>query len=261
MVYIKTHKTWDAELYKDGAGFVAELGEDLISILKPEDNENILDLGCGDGRLTRKIINYSNCNVMGIDSSQNLINAAKSIGINAVHQDARTMNYKNKFDAVLSNAALHWMNPISNVIENVSKSLKTKGRFVAECGGAGNIYFIRKELQKLCKYFAIPYKKHNPWVFLTSVKCQQILLDNGFKIIEFKHFKRPTPLQQDIDSWLTVFVDSFYSVLGASDQKLYINLLRNALEPYLYNNLYSKHKAWYIDYVRIRFNAVKDDST
>lgn len=260
MVYRIKEKVWDAKLYKSGAGFVAELGEKLIEILNPKSNEYILDLGCGDGRLTKKIVEYSNCKVLGIDSSQNLIDSAISIGVDAILKDARNLDYNNRFDAVFSNAALHWMDPLPVVMGNIYRSLKTKGRFIAECGGANNIIIIRKELMKLCKQFNISYKEKNPWVFLTSGKWKQILNGTGFKVFDFSHFNRPTPVNQDIDGWLTNFCDVFYSSLSLSDQKQFIKLLRNALEPKLYNSLYSKNKGWYIDYTRIRFNAVKNIS-
>ena len=129
---------WDTTSYQRDTGFVATYGEDVLSWLKPQPGEHILDLGCGDGVLTRKIMS-SGASVVGADASEGFVETAKSAGIDAHVVDAHAMTYEAEFDAVFSNAALHWMLQPEKVIDGVARALKPSGRFVAEFGGFGNI--------------------------------------------------------------------------------------------------------------------------
>ena len=131
-------QTWNAQQYQENASFVAELGSSALNLLNPQLHESILDLGCGEGTLTEKIASVAK-DVIGIDASLSMVQATREKGLNAVVMSAESMTYKNTFDAVFSNAALHWMRDYDSVIKGVFASLKPKGRFVGEFGGHGNI--------------------------------------------------------------------------------------------------------------------------
>src|SRR5579862_4266048 len=135
---------WDPGRYQETAGFVAVLGEPLLELLAAKPGERILDLGCGDGALTEKIAAVAS--VVAVDASADQIKAARARGLDAHVMDGTKLAFENEFDAVFSNAALHWMRDPDAVIAGVWRALKPGGRFVAECGGAGNVETIVKSL-------------------------------------------------------------------------------------------------------------------
>lgn len=131
-----SYQSWQAEQYCSYASFVSELGSSVISLLNPALGENILDLGCGDGILTEKIAQVG-ANVVGIDSSSSMVEATLNRGVTAYSMSGEKLSFQNQFDAVFSNAALHWMKDYNSVINGVQQALKPSGRFVGELEGGG----------------------------------------------------------------------------------------------------------------------------
>ena len=134
---------WDAKLYDDKHSFVWKHGASLVELLSPKPGESVLDLGCGTGHLTAQIAEAV-ASVLGIDSSPQMIDEARRIfpDVRFEVQDARSLPYTEQFDAVFSNAALHWIKEAEQVVQGVSRALKPGGRFVAEFGGKGNVQAI-----------------------------------------------------------------------------------------------------------------------
>lgn len=137
---------WSPEQYAKHARFVSTLGVPVIGLLSPNRGESILDLGCGDGALTMKLMELG-CTVVGVDSSADMVAAAKSLGLNAHVIDGESLRFTSEFDAVFSNAALHWMKDPERVITGVWRSLKPGGRFVGEFGGYGNVATIVRAIE------------------------------------------------------------------------------------------------------------------
>src|SRR5262245_26420833 len=135
---MSTHQSWDARQYAERARFVSDLGMPLVDVLAPRPGERILDIGCGDGILTRKLVDLG-CEVVGVDGSPDMVRAAAALGLDARVMDGRALTFHEEFDAVFSNAALHWMGPPTPVFQGVWKALRPGGRFAGECGGHGNV--------------------------------------------------------------------------------------------------------------------------
>jgi SAM-dependent methyltransferase len=148
-------QTWDASLYAGNGRFVAILAESLVEALRPQPGERILDLGCGDGFLTRRIA-QSGATLVGVDNSPQMVAAAKERGADARYASGESLSFNQEFDAVFSNAALHWMSDQDAVLRGVYRALKPGGRFVAECGGQGNIAAIRVALLAVLTAHGIP---------------------------------------------------------------------------------------------------------
>src|SRR5215468_5427578 len=125
-------QVWDPESYARNARFVSDLGSPVLELLAPKAGERILDLGCGDGVLTKKLADLG-CEVIGVDSSAAQVDAARKLGLNAHVMNAEKLSFAEEFDAVFSNAVLHWINRADPMIAAVYRSLKSGGRFVAEC--------------------------------------------------------------------------------------------------------------------------------
>src|ERR1700722_3190080 len=126
-------QTWNSQDYNQNARFVTKLGASVMDLLAPQPGERILDLGCGDGIQARQLMDKG-CQVVGVDASDNFVQSAKELGVDARLMDGQALTFKEEFDAVFSNAALHWMKQKEKVIEGVYRALKPGGRFVAEMG-------------------------------------------------------------------------------------------------------------------------------
>jgi trans-aconitate methyltransferase len=245
-------QTWDPDRYARNARFVADLGMPVVELLAPQPGERILDLGCGDGVLTEKLV-ATGCQVVGVDSSVELIKAAQAHGLDARVMDGQHLMFANEFDAVFSNAALHWMKRADEVIAGVWRALKPGGRFVAECGGYKCVATIETALLDALKRRGIAGKDLSPWYFPTVEDYGGRLSAGGFKIHYIALIPRPTPLPGDVTGWLETFAESFTSLLPADERPAFIDEVREAVRPALCD----QDGKWTADYVRLRFAAEK----
>jgi len=249
---IKAQQTWSPETYLRHGVFVSLLGEPVVQVLAPKAGERILDLGCGEGVLTEKIV-ASGADVLGMDNSEEQVAGARARGLNAIAMDAREMEFENEFDAVFSNAALHWMSPLSKVFENVYRALKPGGRFVAEMGGAGNIQTIRMALYNALMHRGIDPSQYDPWSYLGDGSATKMLQGAGFETRSVTLIRRPTDLPGDIGPWLETFAGSFLQAVAQDQHPQLIDEVRDALQA----QLFDPHNKWVADYVRLRFKVVK----
>ena len=245
-----TNQTWNPEAYARNAGFVAQLGEPLIDLLAPQPGERVLDLGCGDGVLTEKLAT-AGCIVVGVDGSPEQIAAAQAKGLDARVADGHNLPFDNEFDAVFSNAALHWMREPDRVIAGVARALKPGGRFVGEMGGAGNIAIVWAALVDTLARRGIDAAAFNPWYFPTAEEYHARLEAGGFVVKSITLFPRPTTLPGDISGWLETFGGTFLSPMDAATRAQIIDELRETLRP----ALLTPEGVWIVDYVRLRFSA------
>ena len=249
------HQKWLPRKYKKNAYFVSELGIPLIDLLAPQKNEHILDLGCGDGTLMAKIAEFG-CHVIGLDSSPEMVAAAQKKGLEVYVMDAEKLNFNSQFDAVFSNAALHWMINPDAVIEGVFQALKPHGRFVAELGGAGNVAIVVNAIAICLQKRNIEIETINPWYFPTAEEYQHRLAKAGFKVEYITLFERPTPLPEGILGWLEMFAQQFTTQLRINERENFIQEVIKLCEPKLSDGKGN----WTADYVRLRFCATKKPS-
>jgi trans-aconitate methyltransferase len=245
-------QTWDPERYARNARFVAELGAPVVDLLAPRVGERILDLGCGDGVLTAKLASMG-CHVVGVDASAPQIEAARKLGVDARVMSGEALDFDGEFDAVFSNAALHWMRNHAYVIAGVHRALKPHGRFVAEFGGHGCVAKIRNALVEALNRRGINGEAAIPWYFPTVEDYSQQLKRGGFDITYIALIPRPTPLPGDITGWLETFAENFTSTLPPAERPAFIAEVRESLRPQLCDT----DGKWIVDYVRLRFSANK----
>ena len=249
---MSTAQTWDPASYARNARFVSDLGSPVVDLLRPKPGERILDLGCGDGVLTKKLADLG-CQVVGVDSSVPQIEAARKLGVNAFAISAEDLPYQEEFDAVFSNAVLHWIRRADVVLAGVYRSLKPGGRFVAECGGQGCIRKIRTALVQALDHRGFEGEARVPWYFPTPGDYATRLEGAGFRVDSIALIPRPTPLPGDIIGWLGTFALNFFQGFSDEARSDYLHEVRRILEP----QLRDANGIWVADYVRLRFVATK----
>ncbi|MES2119093.1 MAG: methyltransferase domain-containing protein [Pseudomonadota bacterium] len=195
---------WDAADYARVGGFVAELGQAALDLLDPQPGERILDVGCGEGTLTRKIME-GGASVLGIDNSPEMIAAARENGIDALLMDVTDMPFAGEFDAVFSNATLHWVLAKEQAARAIFRAIKAGGRFAGEMGGEGNLAKLREALDEelIIRGYVPPVEASN-W-YASPEEFAAVYEAAGFGEIDARLIERPTPIDHGVDQWVTTF--------------------------------------------------------
>jgi len=195
---------WDAADYARLGGFVAALGQAALDLLDPQPGERILDVGCGEGTLTRKIIERG-ATVLGIDNSPEMVAAARAQGVDAIQLAAEDMQFFAEFDAGFSNATLHWVLNREQAARAIFRALKGGGRFAGEMGGEGNIRKLRDTLdEELIIRGYVPPSGSSNW-YPSPDEFAAIYEAAGFDGIDARLIERPTPLEHGVAAWVTTF--------------------------------------------------------
>ncbi|MHA0035153.1 methyltransferase domain-containing protein [Deinococcus sp. PESE-13] len=246
---------WNAEQYRDRHAFVFQSSEDLAAEwLRPQPGERILDLGCGSGELTARIA-QSGAQVVGVDSSPAMIAAAQGSfpAVPFEVQDAHALTFGPEFEAVFSNAALHWMKPLPPVFGRVAAALKPGGRFVLEMGGAGNVQTTLDAVAHATHKLGLP-ELPPPWVFPTAGELCTGLEAAGMRVERLHWFERPSrlPGEDGFRAWLEGFGQVWLAPLGTEEREAVIREAAEFARPRLWDG-----EAWVSDYRRLRALAVK----
>lgn len=240
---------WSSDTYQDNVRFVSDLGAGVVEWLDPKPGERILDLGCGDGVLTVRLVE-SGADVVGADASEDFIRAAREKGIDARLADGHALPFAREFDAVFSNAALHWMTQPEAVIAGVARALKPGGRFVAEFGGFGNVAAYCAAIRAVGEAMGSDVSLDEPWFFPTEEQYSGMLEAAGFSVDRIVRFARPTPLPTGARGWLEIMRAPFFDQFGERREEA-LDKVIGAVEPSLRDDT----GQWFADYVRLRFTA------
>ncbi len=248
---------WNPSLYDDRHSFISKFGESLIACLSPCPGERICDIGCGTGDLAHQLFEKQ-VSVVGIDSSEAMIVEArqKYPAIEFYVQDVRRLSLEGEFDAVFSNAALHWVPEAAVALQQLLKILKPGGRLVAEFGGKDNVAGILNALYYVLDDYGLSYKKScNPWYFPSVSEYTGLLEGVGFVVREVAYFDRPTALDDGMNglrNWIRMFASVFFDGLP------------NDLIHRMLNDIETRTSAtllvdgvWHADYKRLRLHAVR----
>ncbi len=243
-------QVWDADRYARNARFVAERGAEIASWLAATPGERILDLGCGDGALTETLAELV-ADVVGVDASPNMVAAARTRGLDVRQMDGQALSFDNEFDAVFSNAALHWMTEPDAVITAVAGALKPGGRFVGEMGGKGNVEAIVGALSCALAARGHDAMAASPWYFPDTDDYGARLQASGFAVERIELVPRPTPIPGRLGDWLETLAETFLNLLPESERQTLIDEVEDALA----SPLRDADGIWHVDYVRLRFAA------
>ena len=247
---------WSAADYARNADFVSRLGEPLLDELGPVDGMSVLDLGCGDGELAAQL-RERGATVTGIDASTDMIRAALARGLDARVADgqefAASVEDVAPFDAVFTNAALHWMPDANAVLSNVANVLKPGAPFIGEAGGHGNVAAIATALLAALQAQGIDGHARWPWRFPTAASWQTLLKQHGFKVERCLLIPRPTLLPTDIKGWLRTLALPFLDGVDDTTAQFVHTYAQALLAP----SLLDADGRWTADYVRLRFKAFR----
>jgi trans-aconitate methyltransferase len=245
--------SWDAEQYEGRHSFVWRLGAGVVDLLAPQSGERILDIGCGTGQLTAEIANKG-AQVVGLDNSANMIGQARQNypGLTFALADAGNFRFDEPFDAVFSNAALHWVKLADAAAESIAGALRSGGRFVAEFGGHGN---TRSILSALRAALGPESDLRCPWYYPSIGEYASLLERHGLQVHQAELFDRPTPLEGEngMEGWLRMFCGSFFKDMPAGDAVAKMREVVDLLRPERYRD-----GVWTVDYRRLRVLAIKD---
>lgn len=246
---------WSPSDYAQHGVFVPQLGEAALQLLNPQPGELILDVGCGDGALTARIAEVG-VRVIGLDSSAEMVEAARARGVDAFVADAEALDLEGQaerfgqFDAVFSNAALHWMLDPDAVATGIFASLKAGGRFAGEMGGAGNLAAIRSALRDELEGRGYPMPDQDPSWYPDVEEFRRLYTVAGFCSIHAELVARPTPLPSGVTGWVRTFRSGLMDVAMVPDWER--DSIAGAVEQRL-PQLRQADGSYCADYVRLRF--------
>lgn len=248
--------TWDTELYDQKHAFVSEFGKGLVTLLDPQPGERILDIGCGTGHLASEIAERG-AHVVGIDSSPAMIEAAREAYPNLTFQveDAQNFSFPEPFDAVFSNAALHWLNKPEKAVQCIAAALKPGGRLVAEFGGRGNVATILTAAQETIEEIEGDWVESGGWYFPSIGEYASLLEKHGLETRSALLYDRPTRLEEGelgLRNWLSMFGSRLFDDLESDIRERVLAQVEERTRPKLFKNGY-----WFADYRRIRLIAHK----
>jgi trans-aconitate methyltransferase len=244
---------WDPALYEARAGFVPRSAADLVDLLAPVPGESVLDLGCGSGELTASLVGRG-CRVVGLDASPEMIARARQRlpGVPLLVGDGQALPFAGAFDAIFSNAALHWMARAEDTARGIHRALRPGGRLVAEFGGAGCIRTVRGAAAACLESMGEDPARWLVWYFPSLARYATLLESVGLEPRFLHLFDRLTPVSgaDGLAAWLALFLAPLADHLGPTRWGAFVDGVDRRCRPALFNG-----SDWILDYVRLRVVA------
>lgn len=248
--------TWDAKGYASGFSFVHQYGEDVLGLIDAAPDSHVVDLGCGNGALSEKLLERG-YRVTAIDASDEMLERARALhpDIPFVQADATRFALEEKADVIFSNAVFHWIDADKQPLlaGSIARNLKQSGQLVCEFGGYGCAERVHSALERAFSARGLVYPR--VFYFPTIAQYAPILEAAGLRVTYAVLFDRPTPQQGEngLESWIRMFIKTPFEGIAPSVQNAIIAEAVESLRP----ELQQADGTWIVDYVRIRLTAVK----
>ncbi|KPV56694.1 methyltransferase type 11 [Paenibacillus sp. A3] len=245
----------NSEVFDENQDFVAKPGGGVLTLLQPRPGERILDVGCGNGNLTAEIA-AAGAIPTGIDLSEEMVRQARQKYPELNFQVENVCHYRTdvRFDAVFSNAALHWIKDAPAVVNSIWLALRDGGRFVAEFAGSGNVALLTNAMEEALETHGYTWAGRNPWYFPTIGEYSSLLEQTGFSVTLAQHFDKPTPLKGEtgLRNWLDKFADYFFPDVTPADKTSIYRTIEAKVKPHV-----DRGGQWMADTRRLRIVAIK----
>ncbi|KEQ27576.1 methyltransferase domain-containing protein [Paenibacillus tyrfis] len=255
MMKFESDRHWNSKVYDDKQAFADKPGVGLLTLLQPRSGERILDVGCGNGNLTAEIA-AAGAIPTGIDLSEEMVRQARQKHPELNFQVENACHYRIdvRFDAVFSNAALHWIKDASAVASSIWLALRDGGRFVAEFAGSGNVAVLTAAMEQELETHGYTWAGRNPWYFPTIGEYASLLEQTGFRVKWAQHFDSPSPLKGEtgLRNWLDKFADYFFPDVSPADKASIYSAIEARVKPH-----FDRGGQWMIDTRRLRIIAIK----
>ncbi|AOW02866.1 S-adenosyl-L-methionine-dependent methyltransferase [Yarrowia lipolytica] len=258
---------WNAKKYTEDAAFVPQLTSVVQQWLDPQSSDSILDIGCGDGKLTQDLSKRCE-SIFGIDNSSNMVELSQSRGLNAEVVDCSKLdqwNHSHKYSKVFSNATFHWILSQTKtdsqrvaVFKKIHHLLQPGGTFVCEMGGFGNVAEIQAAFIMAVEKFGNKTVEQaaaaSPWYFPHEHVIAKFLQEAGFSVEKIERVYRSTELAEGegLRKWLELFGFNFLSEIDESKRSAALDYIVDTLKT---TNYEPHSKKWYAGYVRLRWVA------
>ena len=255
--------SWDAKLYQNSSSLQFELGLMGIDKLNPKGLEKILEIGCGNAMLTIELAKRNlNGTITAIEISEDMIFQAKTnisktnlTNIKLIHRNAIQIDYKNEFDAIYSNSAIHWIKNLELMYEKIFHALKQNGRILIQTGLRSMNPLVKSiyELLSLKKYHNLLREFKSPWRYLTTEETYELLDSLCFRNVnveEYDHLLRYDTEHAMLNYFKSAALVPFLTIIPNELKKEFINDFR---EIYLRNN--EKHLE--VESKRLFISAIK----
>jgi trans-aconitate methyltransferase len=247
---------WNAGLYQQSYEFVWQFGRDVLGLLEPKSGERILDVGCGTGQLTAEIAR-AGALVTGIDRSAAMVEQARKNfpGMDFRIEDVREIAYDCEFDAVFSNAVLHWVQPAAAAVSAIARALKPGGRLAVELGGRGNVAEMIRLTEGALAEVTDGTPPENPWYYPGIAEYASLLERHGLEVTLAVLFDRPTALEggfAGLERWYKMFGGHWTAGLTPQQCEKFVRAAERLGAPKLLRD-----GTWTADYRRLRVVALK----
>ena len=258
---------WNPEDYAQNSDAQLKWARSLTKNINLEEYNSILDVGCGDGKITADFAATSpKSKIVGIDSSPKMIDYARKKYSSSQYSnltfdciDARKINFQQEFELVFSNATLHWVDNHQAFLRGANQALKNNGRLIISCGGQGNaaqILATFAELTAMDRWQAYFSDFYNPYFFYGLEDYQNWLEQAGFKIKRLQLVPKDMTHQgtTGLAGWIRTTWMPFTKYVPESQREEFI---AQFVELYLTKNSLDDRGLTHVSMVRLEVDVLK----
>jgi trans-aconitate 2-methyltransferase len=258
---------WNAADYAANSIVQQSWARELIAKLELRGDENILDVGCGDGKVTAEIArSLPDGFVVGIDASPQMIafakktfSAKKFLNLKFQVMDARKIKFTRQFDVIFSNAALHWVDDHEKILRGAAAALKSGGRLVVSCGGKGNaqdVFVALRPKMRLARWRKFFRAMPKPYFFYAPEDYKKWLPKFGFKIKKIKLAPKDATYEGS-DGFATWLRTTWIPYVQRVPENLREEFIKAVTRRYIAKHPPDADGKVYVKMVRLEIDAIK----
>lgn len=260
--------SWDPEEYARNSRAQKQWADQLIEKLDLMGFERVLDLGCGDGKITAEIAGkVKNGAVVGVDLSPDMIRYASSRfpsstcpNLAFIRADARHLPFKESFDIIFSNAALHWIRDHELVLRGMHHCLRPGGKVLIQMGGTGNAASVMEVFLEITgeRYWKQYFNGFSvPYAFFSPEEYRRLLAGTGFQAVRVVLIRMDMTQdkREGFSGWIRT---TWHPFLDAVPPSIRDELLSEVIDRYIYYHPPDRDGRIHVDMVRLEVEAIRN---